>query len=181
MQPLRSSWEKEEIPKKQVTASAQLRILKTPPSLEEQGPLVWRYKSPLTPTSQQSHLNCFRGISTHFFHHYQRVAPFPLTLFICVAFLSIVCSPFSRYYLQYTTLFNLTLAFLASHLTPSVLSAFLGVTALECLIGIGQFLAQYHLGLQCLSEPVITPYMDNIATFSLSSGEFCKGLLPWPD
>ena len=182
--------------------------------------------------------HCFRGISTHFFHYYQRVAPFPftlpplfqkficfrlsdfliaalliallfskkeglkslffnshsryLTLFTCVAFLSILFSPFSRYYLQYTTLLNLTLAFLAFHLVyllyknatdliPPILCAFVGVAALECLIGIGQFLVQHDLGLQFLSEPVIAPHMDNIATFTLSNGEFFNGLLPWID
>ena len=183
------------------------------------------------------HFKFFRGVSCHFFHHYERVAPFLftmpplfqkficfyltdffivviliglviqkkvrmkefffnahsryLTFFIFTAFLSIVFSIFSNYYLQYTTLLNLTLAFLGFHLVYMLyknrldlirptLWVFLSVTALECAIGIGQFLMQHHLDLQFLAEPKISPYMDNIAVFSLAKGNvFLFGHLPW--
>ena len=183
------------------------------------------------------YFKCFRGVSCHFYHHYERVAPFLFTLpplfqkfirfyltdffiiailigfcfqkkarikelffnahsryltfFIFAALLSIVFSIFSNYYLQYTTLLNLTLAFLGFNLVyvlyknrPDLIQftlwAFLFVAALECGIGIGQFLMQRHLGLQFLSEPAITPFMDNIAVFPLSQGKtFLFGLLPW--
>jgi len=114
-----------------------------------------------------------------------------LTLFIIGAFISIMCSIFSSYYFQYTTLLHLTLAFLGFYLVyvlyrnrPDLirptLYAFLSVTALECVIGIGQFLMQHHLGLQFLSEPMISPNIKSYASFSLADGkEFFNGLLPW--
>jgi O-antigen ligase len=114
-----------------------------------------------------------------------------LTCFIFAAFLSIVFSIFSNYYFQYTTLLNLALAFLGFNLVymlyknrPDLIRptlwAFLSVTVLECAIGIGQFLMQHHLGLQFLAEPKISPYMHNIAVFSLEKGKmFLSGLLPW--
>lgn len=179
----------------------------------------------------------FRGISCHFFHHFEKVAPFTfklpalfqkymhfyftdfliivlviglyllkqvrlkefffnphsryLTLYTFAALLSILCSLFSKYFFQYTTLINLTLAFFSFHLVYTLyknridlisltLWAFLAVAALECFIGIGQFIMQHDLGLYWLSEPSISPSMDNIAVFHLQEGrQFLFGILPW--
>ncbi|MDN3509498.1 MAG: O-antigen ligase family protein [Candidatus Neptunochlamydia sp.] len=114
-----------------------------------------------------------------------------LTLYVGVAFLSILFSIFSNYFYQYTTLINLTLAFISFHLIyllfskrtaliVPILWAFVAIATLECLIGIGQFLAQQSLGLRFLSEPQITPYMENIPIYPLTEGNralFDK--LPW--
>ncbi len=120
---------------------------------------------------------------TLFFNRHSRY----LTLYTGVALLSIVFSLFSGYFFQYTTLINLTLGFLVFHLVytlmekewlPSILWAFLAVATLESLIGTGQFLMQHSLGLSFLSEPQITPYMKNIATYPVSEGSLFARL-PW--
>lgn len=122
-----------------------------------------------------------------FFNRHSRY----LTLYIGVAFFSIVFSLFSNYFFQYTTLINLTIAFISFHLTyllfskrtdliQPILWAFIGVAVVECLIGVGQFLFQESLGLRFLAEPQITPYMENIPIYPLTEGNralFDK--LPW--
>lgn len=122
-----------------------------------------------------------------FFNRHSRF----LTLYVGVAFLSILFSIFSNYFYQYTTLINLTIAFISFHLIyllfskrtdliNPILWAFVGIATLECLIGVGQFLAQQSLGLRFLSEPQITPYMDNIPIYPLTEANralFDK--LPW--
>ncbi|MDJ0651712.1 MAG: O-antigen ligase family protein [Simkaniaceae bacterium] len=122
-----------------------------------------------------------------FFNRHSRF----LTLYSGVAFLSILFSSFSNYFYQYTTLINLIIAFLSfpliyllfskrTDLMIPILYAFVGIATLECLIGVGQFLAQQSLGLRFLAEPQITPYMENIAIYPLTEGNralFDK--LPW--
>ncbi len=122
-----------------------------------------------------------------FFNRHSRY----LTLYVGVAFFSIVFSLFSNYFFQYITLINLTIAFLSFHLVyilfakredliKPILWAFVGIAMMECLIGIGQFLLQKSLGLSFLSEPQVTPYMDNIPIYPLTEGNRALfDLLPW--
>ncbi len=122
-----------------------------------------------------------------FFNRHSRY----LTLYIGVALFSIVFSIFSNYFFQYTTLINLTIAFISFHLVyllfskrsdliKPILWAFLVVAMIECLIGVGQFLFQESLGLRFLSEPQITPYMHNIPIYPLTEGNRALfDLLPW--
>lgn len=179
----------------------------------------------------------FRGISVSFFHHFEKTAPFAvslpplfekyihfyltdfwivglligalllkevrvkelffnrhsryLTLYGLVATFSILFSVFSSYFFQYVTLLNLAIACTAFHLIyllmskraewiPRALWFFVGIAALECLIGTGQFLFQKSLGLSFLSEAQIDPSMNNIAVYPLTEGNralFDK--LPW--
>lgn len=179
----------------------------------------------------------FRGVSVSFFHHFEKTAPFAvslpplfekyihfyltdfwivglmigalllkevkvkelffnrhsryLTFYGFVAIFSIFFSVFSSYFLQYVTLLNLAIACTAFHLIyllmskraewiPIALWFFIGIAALECVIGAGQFLFQKSLGLAFLSEAQIDPSMNNIAVYPLAEGNralFDK--LPW--
>lgn len=122
-----------------------------------------------------------------FFNRHSRY----LTFYSLAAFFSILFSLFSSYFLQYTALINLILALLAFHLVfviyqkrldliSRILWGLLIVSSLECVIGVGQFVMQHHLGLQFLSEPAVNPYMHNIAVFDLSEGkQFLSGWFPW--
>lgn len=122
-----------------------------------------------------------------FFNRHSRF----LTLYVGVSFLSIVFSIFSNYFYQYVALINLTIAFISfnliyllfskrTDLIVPILWAFVAIATIECLIGMGQFLTQQSLGLRFLSEPQITPYMENIPIYPLTEGNralFDK--LPW--
>jgi hypothetical protein len=114
-----------------------------------------------------------------------------LTFYSLVATFSIAFSLFASYPYQYVTLINLTLSFAAFHLIYHLMSKktewiskalwlFAIIAFLECLIGTGQFLFQQCLGLSFLSEPQITPLMDNIATYPLNEkSRLFFDLLPW--
>jgi len=114
-----------------------------------------------------------------------------LTLFTFVALLSLLLSSFSRNSYHYILLINFMVGSFGFHLVYVIykkrldwirptLYAVLIVTAIECVIGIGQFFMQHHLGLQFLSEPVISPYIKDTSTFFLyGRREFFHGLFPW--
>ena len=122
-----------------------------------------------------------------FFNRHSRF----LTIYGGVAIASIIFSIFATYYFQYTTIINLMIAFIAFHIIYLLLSkrdrwieialwAFIGVAAVESIIGVGQFFMQKSLGLYFLSEVQINPDMDNIAVYPLTEGSralFDK--LPW--
>lgn len=117
-----------------------------------------------------------------------------LTLYVGAALLSISLSLFSSYFTQYISILNLLIAFMGFHLVYLLLQkrsdlirpifwAFICVAILESFIGIGQFLYQQSLGLTFLSEPQVTPYMYNIASYPLNEkSRAFFNLLPWiPD
>ncbi|MCB1107248.1 MAG: O-antigen ligase family protein [Chlamydiia bacterium] len=122
-----------------------------------------------------------------FFNRHSRY----LTLFILAAFVSIFFSLFSTYLTQYAALINLTIASITFHLIYLLLSKrsewiatalwlFIGVAALECLIGTGQFIFQKSLGLSFLSEPQVSPSMNNIAVYPLTeTNRHFFDKLPW--
>lgn len=124
-----------------------------------------------------------------FFNRHSRF----LTLYLGIALISVVISLFSSYYFLYTTLLNLTIAFIGFHvvylllrkkqqLIPTILWAFVGVAAVECFIGIGQFIFQHDLGLAFLSEPKLQPGTGFIAVIPIS--EMTRNLFshfPWFD
>jgi len=101
-----------------------------------------------------------------------------LTFLFFLALLSILHSDCCRYYYLYFSLFNLAMAFLAFHITSQffkgqealihrLLWALLIIAALECFIGMGQFLTQKSLGLRILGEHKLYIDRDPIASFPL--------------
>ncbi|NGX50319.1 MAG: hypothetical protein K1060chlam2_00160 [Chlamydiae bacterium] len=114
-----------------------------------------------------------------------------LTLFTFATLFSLIFSTFSREYIHYSLLLNFMLGTLGFHLVFIVYKnrldlirptfyAVLVVAAIESIIGTGQFFMQHDLGLQFLSEKLLSPHMQNMATFWLPTHkEFFGGLLPW--
>jgi len=107
--------------------------------------------------------------------------PFLLILFICIAGLSLLISPYQDDTFNFLLILKLGEALLFYKLLQAqanksfLINIFIIVMCVEAVWALGQVLLQQDFGLQLMGETVLSSSTANLARFSISGLEFIRG------
>lgn len=112
--------------------------------------------------------------------------PLPLILFISLAAISVLISPYQDTLFHFLLVLKLVEGLLFFTLLKEVthkdllIKCFVAVMSTEALWALGQLLFQQDFGLQALGESVLSESTANLAKFSIAGTEFIRGYGSFP-